>query len=139
MTWNCKPLHLILLCSPHFKLLFCLYSTEVSGKLKLCWMEVIFKSIFFILKTNSPNISRYCLLPPLRVPFFNTQFLQMKLISPDWCSSVGWAWPHKPKGPQFDSQFDILGLQARFPGRGVFKRQLINFSLPLFLLPFPSL
>ena len=62
------------------------------------------------------------------------------LIIPNWCGSVDWVPACEPKGCWFDSQSGHMpGLRARFPSMGECKRQPhIDISVPLFLLPFPS-
>ena len=58
-------------------------------------------------------------------------------LNPDWCGSVPAC---KPKDRWFNSQSGYLpGLQARSPVGGHEKQPHIDVSLPLFLLPFPSL
>ena len=52
---------------------------------------------------------------------------------PGWCSSVDGALACKPKGCWFDSQ------SGHMPGLGARGQPYIDVSLPVFLLPFPTL
>ena len=73
-------------------------------------------------------------------------FAKLWLNSPDWCGSVDWTLSHKAKGCWFDPQSGHMpGLWVQSPvGVCMISNQSVfmshtNVSLPLFLLPFPSL
>ena len=68
----------------------------------------------------------------------NTPFRKMR-SSPGLCDSVGWVSSCKPKGRRSDPLWGICPGGGFIPGQGVYKRQPIGVSLPLFLPPFSSL
>ena len=65
--------------------------------------------------------------------------------SPDWCGSDGWMSSHKAKDRQLDSRSGSLPDLPLGPRSGHVQEATdqrfshIDVSLPLFLLPFPSL
>ena len=73
-----------------------------------------------------------CLLLWVSLRLILSSFKDTTPADPDQRGSVGWVSSRKGKGRRFDSQLGHMpGFAGSVPGQGVYKRQLIDISLPV--------